>query len=148
MLDRRRFLAVGSGCVLGALGGAKAEAAEKAAAVDIGKLKDFAEDGISEAFTKHDFFVIRHDGHLFAVSTVCPHKGNVLSRDPDDSSRLVCEGHGSAFDVSGKVMVGPASAGLVRLGISVNAEGHVLVHPGDEFPEDNWADKQSFLDVQ
>ena len=42
VLDRRRFLAVSSGCVLGTLGGVTGRAAEKPATVDIGKLKDFA----------------------------------------------------------------------------------------------------------
>lgn len=146
VLDRRRFLAVSSGCVLGALGCATGRAAEKPATVDIGKLKDFAEDGISEQFLKHDFFVIRDQGLLFAVSTTCPHKGNVLRRDPQDNSRIVCEGHGSTFDATGKVSVGPASTGLVRLGISVNGDDHVIVNPAEEFPEDQWADKRSFLE--
>jgi nitrite reductase/ring-hydroxylating ferredoxin subunit len=148
VLDRRRFLSISSGCVLGALGGTTSEAADKAATVDIGKLADFSEDGISEAFVKHDFFVIRNEGRLFAVSTTCPHKGNVLHKDPEDSSRIVCEGHGSTFNASGKVAVGPASTGLVRLGISVNGEGHVIVNPTEEFPEDNWTDRQSSIEVK
>ena len=148
LLDRRRFLAVSSGCVLGTLGCATGRVAEKTAAVDIGTLKDFAEDGISEAFEKHGFFVIRNEGHLFAASNTCPHKGNVLRRDPKDSSRIVCEGHGSTFNASGKVAIGPASTGLVRLGISVNGEGHVIVNLGEEFPEDSWPDKNSFIEVK
>lgn len=148
VLDRRRFLAIGSGCVLGALGATTAEAADKSAAVDIGKLKDFAEDGISEAFVKHEFFVIRDDGRLFAASTTCPHKGNSLHKDQDDSSRIVCDGHGSTFNASGTVAIGPATSGLVRLGIAVNAEGHVIVNPREEFPQDNWSDAKSYIDVK
>ena len=97
---------------------------------------------------KHEFFVIRNEGRLFAVSTTCPHKGNVLHRDPEDSSRIVCDGHGSTFNASGTVAVGPASSGLVRLGISVNGEGHVIVNRAEEFPEESWKDKQSFIEVK
>lgn len=144
-MNRRRFLAVGSGCVLGALGGA---AAGKQPLVDIGALKKFDQDGISEEFTKDDFFVIRYQGRLFAASTTCPHMGGILQRDPLDSSRIKCGLHGSVFDGEGVVMVAPASTGLVRLGISVNKEGRVMVDPNRQFPQDKWTDKGCYVEVK
>jgi len=146
LLSRRRFLAVGSGCVLGALGAAAADAA-KVATVDIGKLKDFAEDGISVKFIKDDFFVIRHQGKLFAASTNCPHMGNTLRLDSQDATRILCGTHGSTFDGEGMVQVGPASSGLTRLGITLNAEGHLVVNPAKEFPQDKWTDKGCFVEI-
>lgn len=145
LINRRRFLAVGSGCVLGALG---AVAAVKVPTVDIGTLKDFPEDGISEKFTKDDFFVMRYQGKLFAASTTCPHMGNTLKRDPQDATRILCGSHGSTFDGEGMVQVGPASSGLVRLGISQKADGHVIVDPNKEFPQDKWTDKGCFLEIK
>jgi len=144
-ISRRRFLAVGSG-VFGALGATVAEAA-KLPRVDIGKLKDFAEDGISEKFTKHDFFVIRYQGKLFASSTTCPHMGNTLCRDPQDATRMVCSAHGSVFDTEGMVLVGPATSGFVRFGIAVDPVGHVIVNPGKEFPQDKWNEGGSFVEI-
>ena len=98
LLSRRRFLAAGSGCILGALGVAAGAEAAKVPTVDIGTLKDFAEDGISEKFTKDDFFVLRHQGKLFAASTTCPHMGNTLRLDSQDATRILCGNHGSTFD--------------------------------------------------
>lgn len=147
-LNRRRFLAVGSGCLLGALGGARGASAGKLPPVDIGALKSFAQDGISEEFTKNDFFVMRYQGRLFAASTTCPHMGGILQRDSQDTSRIKCGLHGSVFDGEGLAMVGPASGGLTRLGISVNKDGHVTVDPNKEFPQDKWTDKGSYIEVK
>ena len=148
-INRRRFLAIGSGCVLGAWGTATfAAAAGKLPTVDIGTLKDFAEDGISEKFTAQDFFVIRHQGRLFAASTACPHMGSTLRRDPQDVTRIICGAHGAVFDAEGMVTVGPAASGLVRLGISLKDDGHVMVDPNKEFPQDKWTDKGCYLEVK
>ena len=149
VVNRRRFLAVGSGCVLGVLGTATVSlATDKLPLVDIGTLKDFAEDGVSEKFTSHDFFVIRYQDRLFAASTTCPHMGNSLHRDPQDATRIVCGAHGSVFDTEGMVVVGPAASGLIRLGIVVNGAGHIMVNPSKEFPQDKWTDKGCYIEVK
>lgn len=145
VLNRRGFLAVSSGCLIGALG---VRAADKPATIDIGKPADFPEDGIFDTFTKDGFFVIRRESRLIATSTKCPHQGNTLRRDPDDSSRIICGGHESAFDAEGKVLVGPASTGLIRLRIALNDKGRILVTPRDEFPQENWSDENCFLELK
>ncbi|MFA6565014.1 MAG: Rieske (2Fe-2S) protein [Verrucomicrobiia bacterium] len=147
-INRRRFLAVGSGCVLGALSAASGVTAGKLPPVDIGSLKKFSEDGISEEFTKDDFFVMRYQGRLFAASTTCPHMGGILQRDPQDSTRIKCGLHGSVFDAEGIATVGPASGGLTRLGVTVNKDGHVMVDPNKEFSQDKWTDKGCYVEVK
>lgn len=147
-LSRRRFFAVGSGCALACLCGARLVAAAETPTVDIGVLTDFTDDGISEAFIKQGFFVVRHEGRLFAASATCPHKGNELRRDAADPGQIVCEGHGSTFDAAGNVAIGPATTGLVRLGIAVNDKGHVIVEPGKEFPQDEWSEKASYIEIK
>ena len=147
-INRRQFIALGSGCVLGGLVAVSNAADGKAKAVNIGALKSFNADGISEQFIEHDFFVMRYQGKLFAASNVCPHMGGTLARDPNDSSRIICRMHESVFNSEGMVMVAPASSGMVRLGISVNAEGQVVVDPSKEFPQDKWEDKASFIEVK
>ena len=144
-MNRRRFLAVGSGCVLGAWGG---EAADKLPTVDIGTLKKFDQDGISEEFTKDDFFVMRYQGKLFAASTTCPHMGGILQRDGQDATRIKCGLHGSVFDGEGVATVGPASTGLIRFGVSVNKDGHVIVDPNKQFPQDKWTEKGCSVEVK
>lgn len=148
LINRRRFLAVASGCVISAAGSASGATAGGLPPVDIGSLKRFDKDGISEEFIQHDFFVIRYQGHLYAASTTCPHMGNTLYRDSNDDTRILCRGHESVFTAEGLAVVGPASSGLVRLGIAVNAEGHVMVNPNKQFPQDKWDDKGSCLVIE
>jgi len=148
LINRRRFLAVASGCVIGAASGASGATTGGFPLVDIGSLKRFDKDGISEEFLQNDFFVIRYQGNLYAASTTCPHMGNILYRDPSDDTRILCHGHESVFTPEGLAVVGPASSGLVRLGITVNAEGHVMVNPNKQFPQDKWDDKGSCLVIE
>gem|GEM_PF-2456806 len=144
LINRRRFLAVASGGVLGAAGGASGALPT----VDIGPLKSFDKDVISEDFIRHDFFVIRYQGRLYAASTTCPHMGGTLYRDPNDDTRILCRSHESVFSAEGLATVGPASGGVVRLGITVNAEGRVIVNPNKQFPCDKWEDKGSYVVIE
>jgi nitrite reductase/ring-hydroxylating ferredoxin subunit len=147
-VNRRRFLAVASGCVLGAAGGLSPVTAAGFEPVEIGPLKKFDAEGISEEFLEHDFFVIRHGDKLFAASTTCPHMGHVLYRDPQDPTRILCRGHESVFNAEGLVVAAPASSGLTRLGISVNAQGSVIVNRNKQFAQDKWDDKGSYLVIE
>lgn len=130
------------------MGAASGASADKAPPVDIGSPRKFSEEGISEEFLQHDFFVIRHRDLIFAASTICPHMGNTLQRDPQDPRRITCGTHGSVFDGEGVVVVGPASTGLVRLGVSLNKDGHIIVDRNKEFPQDKWNDKSSFVEAR
>ncbi len=141
LFSRRAFIAAGSCCALAALSNQSDAAKARWPLVDVGTLKDFAKDGISEDFIKHDLFVIRHQDLLFAASAVCPHQGNMLRRDPQDASRIVCGGHGSTFDAEGAVVIGPATDGMVRLGISMDGKGRIMVDRNQEFPQDKWTEK-------
>lgn len=146
-LNRRQFLAVGSGLV-GAVAAASAAPAKKTLpSVELGPLKKFAQDAISEDFLDHNFFVIRYQGKLFAASIRCPHQGHELSRDSQDATRITCGSHGSVFDHEGAVVVGPATSGLIRLGISVNPKGNVVVNPNKKFPQDKWEEKGAFVEI-
>lgn len=116
--------------------------------VDIGMLSEFPEDGISEKFSEHEFFVIRQSGRLYATTAICSHMGNALLVDPQDDTRIICSGHESVFDAEGRVVVGPASHSLVRLGVTLNDENHILVNPSRRFPEDKWEEKGSYLAIE
>ncbi|MCX7826132.1 MAG: Rieske 2Fe-2S domain-containing protein [Verrucomicrobiae bacterium] len=128
--------------------GVAAAAGGELPTVDIGPLKGFEKDGISEDFIRNDFFVIRYQGRLFAASTTCPHMGGALYRDPNDDRRILCRTHESVFNDEGVATVGPASGGVVRLGISVNKEGRVIVNPNKQFPCDKWDDKGSYVLIE
>ena len=69
-------------------------------------------------------------------------------RDSHDPTRIICSGHDSTFTPEGKPTGGPARRSLVRFGISLDANGHVLVDRFVEYPEKQWNDKASFVPVK
>lgn len=143
-INRRRFLAFTSGCFLGAApvlaGGSRP--------IDIGPLKDFARDGISEKFIQHNFFVIRNRGRLYATIATCPHKGNYLLVDPKNATRIICSGHDSVFNAEGMTTGGKAKRNLARFAIALNAQGRVLVNTDKDFQQTQWNDKASYVAVR
>lgn len=146
-LSRRNFVALASGCLLCSAGARRASAATDKP-IDIGEIKDWPKDEISEKFVQHDFFVIRYGGRLFAATAICPHKANYLLLDPQNPDRIVCSGHDSTFTPEGIPTGGPARSALVRYGISVNDKGRVIVDMSREFPKVQWEDKASYIAVK
>ena len=147
LLDRRRFLALASGCLLGSSAGTPVARASTDRPIDVGPITDYKKDEISEKFIQHDIFVIRHRGKLFASAAVCPHKGNCLMLDARNSSRIICSGHSANFTPEGIPQGGPVRRALVRFGISVNDKGRVMVDPSRTFQPAQWEDKSSYLPV-
>lgn len=143
-INRRHFLATTTACLLAAGTTARA-AGGKLRQVDAGTLKDLTKDGISEKFTKDNFFLIRHDGKVFATIATCPHKGNFLLRDSKNPGRIICSGHDSEFTAEGVPVAGRVKKGLTRFGISINDQGRILVTPDQKFEQKNWAQKGAFL---
>lgn len=147
VLSRRKFAALTSGSILcAACGIPRVAGAFKP--YDIGVIKDFAKDEISEKFIQNNFFVIRHEGRLFATIATCPHKGNYLLRNPRDARQIICSGHDSVFDPKGVPSRGPVKRGLTRFGISVNAQGRVMVDTDKEFPQKQWNDPGCFITLK
>ncbi|MCI0406928.1 MAG: Rieske (2Fe-2S) protein [candidate division Zixibacteria bacterium] len=60
-------------------------------------------------------------GELFAISTTCTHAGCEVRKT---KSKFECPCHGSQYDLTGKVMRGPAPANLTRF--PVKKEGEFL----------------------
>ena len=60
-------------------------------------------------------------GELFAISTTCTHAGCEVRKT---KSKFECPCHGSQYDLSGKVIRGPAPAALTRF--PVKKEGDFL----------------------
>jgi nitrite reductase/ring-hydroxylating ferredoxin subunit len=142
---RRHFLALASGCLACSAAGAVRVLAAPPGGVDVGTLADHPADTISEKFVAYDFFVIRHDGRLFACTATCPHKGNALLLDAATPGRIVCSGHDSVFSSAGLPQRGPARRPLVRYGIALDSAGRVRVDRTREFPRPQWADPASFV---
>lgn len=70
------------------------------------------------SFLKDAGVVVTHptEAEYKVFSDVCPHQGGKVTMQEEKSGRLVCVLHGSQFDpATGKVVVGPSSAGLAPL---------------------------------
>jgi len=70
-------------------------------------------------------FVVRREKKVFALSSVCTHKGCKVRAQDDGSYHCKC--HGSTFDREGKVTKRPAKRDLPRLGVALDERSHVLV---------------------
>ena len=141
-------MALLSGCLLCGSAGLRSARAGTDRPIDIGTLADYPRDEISEKFIQFDVFVIRHDGRLFAVGALCPHKANYLLRDPQDAGRIICSGHESTFDPEGVPTHGPARRALARYAIAVDNRGRVMVDTSREFSQAQWQDEASYLAVK
>lgn len=150
-LNRRQFLlAAGAAAAvisLPVLQSGAAPAGGDSAPVNIGALKDYSKDGVTKTWAprnKGAFFVVRQDGKLYACSSICTHKGALLTLTPTD---FLCPKHHSHFSYEGTVTDGPADSSLERYAISTNADGHVMVDTSKSFSETNWTDPASFVSV-
>jgi cytochrome b6-f complex iron-sulfur subunit len=114
--------------------------------VDVGALSSFAKDGITDTFAKSKkLFVIRQDGKLYAVTSICTHKGaQMVSRGQD----IYCPKHKSDFSIEGTVTAGPAKRSLPRFAISLDDQKHVIVDTSKKFKEVEWTDPVSFIDLK
>jgi menaquinol-cytochrome c reductase iron-sulfur subunit len=77
---------------------------------------------------------VRNDaGKVTAFSPTCTHLGCAYHWEAD-AKTFICPCHDSVFDVSGKVMGGPAPRPLDRLIVEI-ANGKVLVNPNSKSEE-------------
>jgi Rieske Fe-S protein len=131
-INRREFLilttataAFAAADCLALADGGSSVAAVSEQVVDAGPVGDFAADGVYDAFRSMGFFVIRKEGRLSALSSICTHRKVQVTAEHDCS--FYCKRHGSMFDPMGHVTKGPAKRDLPVLVTSVNGAGHLLV---------------------
>jgi cytochrome b6-f complex iron-sulfur subunit len=158
-LNRRSFLATAAAATCAcALGCPFAEAADAPGAdtgtVDIGVAADYAKDGPYDKFARKpaSLIVVRNEGKLYALTSVCTHKKKQLKVE---ESEIVCTAHDSPFDNQGvpkaKTKDGdetPAKDPLDRFAISRNAEGRLIVDKSRRFPKGKWDDAGSFVKLE
>lgn len=73
-------------------------------------------------------FVGRDSNGLYAMTTTCTHNGCDMSSGQPIATRIVCSCHGSAFDLNGDVVHGPANNPLVHYAVSLAADGTLMIH--------------------
>ena len=116
--------------------------------VAIGQKSDYAEDGITTTWIKAPsrIIVVRHEGKIYALTSVCTHRGGMLFERPDKMS-LECHKHHATFGIEGNVTAPPAKVALMRFGISVDDSGALSVDKSKKFTQDQWSDPASFVSV-
>jgi len=152
-LNRREFVAAVACaaclCGLGDTANLLADDATTApSTLDVGPKSAYATDGITTTWMKvpNRVAVIRHDGKIYACTTVCTHKGGTINEAPDGES-FKCPKHGALYDIEGNVTKGPAKKPLVRYAVSVDTGGHVIVDKSTSFTAEQWTDPASFVKV-
>ena len=71
-------------------------------------------------------YIVRMPEGFYAVSAVCTHLGCVTQWKPD-AEMIACPCHGSKFKSDGTKIEGPAPRPLPHFGISLTADGELLV---------------------
>jgi cytochrome b6-f complex iron-sulfur subunit len=152
-LNRREFVTAVAcaACMCGLAPSARLLADDATSApstVDVGLKSDYAADGITSTWAKfpNHVSVVRHEGKIYALTTVCTHRGGILNWHPEVAS-YICPRHGANFDIDGNVTKGPARQPLNRYAISVDSNGHLIVDMSKTFTQDQWSDPASFVTV-
>ena len=126
-INRREFLILAAAFAAGcnSMENAGAPAFTRERLVNAGPVGDYATDGVYAAFRSQGFFIIRQDGRLFALSSICTHRRCLVDVEPDHS--FLCPCHGSTFNPAGQVTHGPANRNLPMLATFINEQGELLV---------------------
>lgn len=95
--------------------------------IDAGPMSGFSSDGVDARYREQGFFVIRRNKQVFALSSICTHKGCKVRVANDQS--FYCKCHGSEFDRDGRVTQGPAKRNLPRLAVRLDERRHLMVDP-------------------
>ncbi len=133
-------------CELLAADAATAPAATTGAkTVDVGAMSDFSKDAVSDKWAKTDkFFIIRHEGRIYAPSSICTHKRNTLKLK---EGTITCPAHGSKFTELGVPTKGPAKIPLYRYKITKDEKGNLVVDKTKQFDEKDWEQEGAFVKV-
>lgn len=116
--------------------------------VKVGDPKNFEEGKVVDTFKDKNFWIVRYQGKIFALSTTCTHLGctpNWLEAD----QKFKCPCHGSGFYITGINFEGPAPRPLERWAISVGDDGQLVVDKSRKFQEElnQWDNPDSFVKI-
>jgi cytochrome b6-f complex iron-sulfur subunit len=108
----------------------------------------YEEGKVVDRFKDQNFWIVRYQGIIYALSTTCTHLGctpNWLERE----EKFKCPCHGSGFHITGVNFEGPAPRPLERWGISIAEDGQILVDKSKKFQKEmgQWDSPESYLKV-
>ena len=108
----------------------------------------YEEGKVVDRFKDQNFWVVRYQSIIYALSTTCTHLGctpNWLERE----EKFKCPCHGSGFKITGVNFEGPAPRPLERWGISIAEDGQILVDKSKKFQKEmgQWDSPESYIKV-
>ncbi len=74
----------------------------------------------------YDAFLISDSEGIYALSSVCTHRGGPLFKT-DKNDAFVCRRHHARFDLNGNVVRGPAYSPLPWLKLGLDKQGHIIL---------------------
>ena len=69
-------------------------------------------------------WLMHDEGGIYAVSATCSHLG---CRVKAEEAQFVCPCHGSQFDLSGRLLHGPATTALPSFEVLISEDGRVVI---------------------
>jgi cytochrome b6-f complex iron-sulfur subunit len=116
--------------------------------IKVGFPDSFEEGKVNERFKDQNFWVVRYQGKIYALSTTCTHLGctpNWL----ESAGKFKCPCHGSGFYITGVNFEGPAPRPLERWAIGLGDDGQLIVDKGKKFQKElgQWDNPESFFTV-
>jgi cytochrome b6-f complex iron-sulfur subunit len=108
----------------------------------------YEEGKVVDRFKDQNFWIVRYQGTIYALSTTCTHLGctpNWL----ESANKFKCPCHGSGFYITGVNFEGPAPRPLERWAISLADDGQLLVDKSKKFQKElgQWDNPESYLKV-
>lgn len=94
---------------------------------DAGAVENYSPDTVTFNKEQKVFIVRTKDGRFYALSAICTHLG-CISNWKAEEKIIACPCHGSKFDIGGKVLEGPAPRSLLRFGILLDENNHLIVN--------------------
>ncbi len=95
----------------------------KAARFKIGNKEDFP-PGTTKYFEMEQVYVFADQKGISAMSAICTHLGCIVSKE---QKQFVCPCHGSRYDLTGRVMQGPAPKNLSWYSVAMLPSAKLVV---------------------
>jgi cytochrome b6-f complex iron-sulfur subunit len=116
--------------------------------VKIGDPRSYEDGKVTEAFKDRQIWVVRNQGKIYALNTMCTHLGctpNWLEAD----KKFKCPCHGSGFYITGINFEGPAPRPLERWAIELSEDGQLVVDKSRKFQFEmgQWDNKDCYFEV-
>ncbi len=116
--------------------------------VKIGDPRSYEDGKVTEVFKDRQIWVVRNQGKIYALNTMCTHLGctpNWLEAD----KKFKCPCHGSGFFITGINFEGPAPRPLERWAIELGEDGQLVVDKSRKFQYEmgQWDSKDCYFEV-